>query len=150
MEEAWSVPGVYLLTEGSDGDVAVPQLTLTLLPEGVTLAKDDGEQVWACPWKQLEELSPVERAVLPDGRDGVVIVVVERGGRGRRRRHRFALATDDAVSTEAAIVRHAAAHGVRTRASRQPVSRALTVLLLVGALATVTVLLLSATHVIRF
>ena len=38
-------------------------------------------------------MTPVERSVLPDGREGVVIVVVERD---RRRRHRFVLATDDA------------------------------------------------------
>ena len=76
--------------------------------------------------------------------------------RGRRRRHRFALATDDAVATEAAIVGHAAAHWLRTKTSasasmsKAPVSRALTVLIVLGALATMTVLLLSATHVIRF
>jgi hypothetical protein len=150
MEEAWSVPGVYLLSEGPAGDVAVPQLTLTIVPDGIALAKDDGEPVWSCPWEQLEELSPVERAVLPDGGDGVVIVVVERG---KRRHHRFALATDDAAATEASIIAHAAAYGLRTKvspASKAPVSRALTVLIVFAAMATMTVLLLSATHVISF
>ena len=33
-EEAWSVPDVYLLTEGPEGTVAVPHLTPTFLPSG--------------------------------------------------------------------------------------------------------------------
>ncbi len=86
------MPDVYLLTEGSEGTVAVPDLTLTFLDSGVALDKADGDHVWSSPWDQLEEMSPVERSELPDGRSGVVIVVVERAGRratplraGRRR-----------------------------------------------------------------
>ena len=73
------MPDVYLLTEGKEGDVAVPHLTLTFLDSGLALDKADGEAVWDSPWGGLEEMAPVERSVLPDGRDGVVIVVVERG-----------------------------------------------------------------------
>jgi hypothetical protein len=147
MEEAWSVPDVYLLTEGAEGDVAVPHLALTFLDSGLTLDKADGEPVWDSPWSQLEEMSPLERSVLPDGRDGVVMVVVERG---RGHRHRFVLATDDAASTENAIRDRAVAHGLRTRSARPAVSRLLTVAIVVAALATLTVLLLSAAHVIHF
>ena len=93
------MPDVYLLTEGQEGEVAVPHLTLTFLDSGLALEKADGEPVWDSAWAELEELSPVERSVLPDGRAGVVIMVVERGRRGR---HRFVLATDDAAVTEAA------------------------------------------------
>ncbi len=141
------MPDVYLLTEGAGGDVAVPHLALTFLDSGLTLAKADGEPVWDSPWSQLEEMSPVERSVLPDGSDGVVMVVVERGG---RHRHRFVLATDDAPSTEDAIRGRAAAHGLRTCSARPPVSRALTVAVVVAVLATLTVLLLSAAHVFHF
>ena len=74
--------------------VAVPHLTLTFLDSGLALDKADGEPVWDSGWDGLEEMSPVERSVLPDGRAGVVIVVVERGRKGR---HRFVLATDDAA-----------------------------------------------------
>jgi hypothetical protein len=147
MEEAWSVPDVYLLTEGAQGALAVPHLALTFLDSGLTLDKADGEPVWDSPWSQLDEMSAVERSVLPDGRDGVVMVVVERG---RTRRHRFVLATDDAASTEDAIRGRAAAHGLRTRSARPAVSRPLTVLVGVAALATLTALLLSAVHVIHF
>ncbi len=94
------MPDVYLLTEGRNGEVAVPDLTLTFLDSGLALDKADGEPVWDSPWAGLEEMAPVERSVLPDGREGVVIVVVERG---RRRRHRFVLATEDVDAMEAAI-----------------------------------------------
>jgi hypothetical protein len=147
MEEAWSVPGVYLLTAGPEGELAVPHLILTFLDAGLALDKADGDPVWDSSWAELEEISPVERSVLPDGRAGVVIVVVERGRRGR---HRFVLATDDPVGTEAAVRARAAAHGLRTRSGRPAVSRLLMVGIVVAALATMTALLLSAAHVIHF
>jgi len=141
------VSGVYLLTAGPEGDLAVPHLTLTFLDSGLALDKADGNPVWDSSWAELEEISPVERSVLPDGRAGVVIVVVERGRRGR---HRFVLATDDPVGTEAAVRARAAAHGLRSRSARPAVSRLLMVGVVVAALATLTALLLSAAHVIHF
>jgi hypothetical protein len=147
MEEAWSVPDVYLLTDGSQGEMAVPHLTLTFLESGLALDKADGEPVWGSDWAGLEELSAVQRSVLPDGRDGVVIAVVERAG---RHTHRFVLATDDVVITERAVRDRAAAHGLRTRSARRAVSRLLTVGLALALLGTLAVLLLSAAHVIHF
>jgi hypothetical protein len=146
MDEAWSVPDVYLLTTGPEGEQAVPHLTLTFLESGLELDKADGERVWDCDWAELEEMSPVERSVLPDGRAGLVIVVVERGRRGR---HRFVLPTDDALGTETAVRARAAAHGLRSSA-RPAVSRLLMVCIVLAALATITALLLSAAHVIHF
>src|ERR1700744_4359325 len=67
MEEAWSVFDVYLLTDGPDGDVAIPGLALTFGEAGVALCKRDGEPVWDGAWGSLEELSFVERSLLPDG-----------------------------------------------------------------------------------
>jgi hypothetical protein len=147
MEESWSVPDVYLLTQGREGEVAVPQLTLTFVDSGLALEKSDGEPVWDTTWGDLDEISPVERSVLPDGRDGVVIVVVEKG---RHRHHRFVLGTDDAPATEAAIRDRATAHGLRTRSPRRAVSRLLLATVVVAAVAAMTALLLSAAHVIRF
>src|SRR5580700_4479437 len=128
MEEAWSVPDVYLLTQGPDGEVAVPHLTLTFLDTDLALDKADGESVWGSDWSGLEEMSPVERSVLPDGREGVVIVVVEQG---RQHRHRFVLGTYDAASTEAAVRDRAAAHGLRSKSPRRAVSRLLMTVLVV-------------------
>ena len=44
MEETWTVPDVYLLTEGSQGEVAVPHLTLTFRDSGLELDKADGRR----------------------------------------------------------------------------------------------------------
>jgi hypothetical protein len=147
MEQEWSVPDVYLLAEGPGGEMAVPHLTLTFLDSGLALEKANGEPVWDGAWVELEEMAPVARSVLPDGRDGVVIVVVERD---HGRRHHFVLTTDDLVATEIEVRGRAAAHGLRTAVAPPAVSRALTVVVVVTALATLAVLLLSAAHVIHF
>ena len=142
------MPDVYLLTEGAEGRVAVPHLTLTFDAAGLALDKTDGEPVWFCGWDQLREMAPVERSVLPDGKEGVVILVVERSG--RRRRHRFVLATDDPGSTEASVRDRARSRGLRTSQERPAVSRALNVSIVIAAAAVVAVLLLSAVHLIHF
>ena len=141
------MPDFYLLTAGPEGELAIPHLTLTFRDSGLALDKADGKPVWDCSWAELEEISPVDRSVLPDGRAGVVIVVVERG---RRDRHRFVLATDDPVSTEAEVRARAAAQGLRTKSARPAVSRLLMAGVAVAALATLTALLLAAAHVIHF
>jgi hypothetical protein len=146
-DEAWTVPDVYLLTAGSDGPVAVPHLRLTFREGGLELDKADGDMVWECDWSDLVEMAPIERSVLPDGKDGVVIVVVERD---HRRHHRFVLATDDAEATEEFIRGRAGSHGLRTRWPRPAVSRVLTVAIVAALAVTLTLLLLSAVHVIRF
>jgi hypothetical protein len=146
-DEAWTVPDVYLLTAGSEGPVAVPHLRLTFSESGLELDKADGELVWDCDWSDLVEMAPIERSVLPDGKDGVVMVVVERD---RRRRHRFVLATDDADATEDLIRGRAGTHGLRTRWPRPAVSRLLTVAIIAAFAVTLTLLLLSAVHVIHF
>ena len=91
----------------------------------------------------------MERAVLPDGRAGVVIVivVVEQGSKEQRR---FVLGTVDAAATEAAIRDRAAVHGLRNRSPRRAESRALMVAVVLAALTTLTALLLSAAHVFHF
>lgn len=141
------MPDVYLLTAGSEGPVAIPDLTLTFRENGLELDKSDGELVWDCDWSDLVEMAPIERSVLPDGKEGVVIAVVERD---RRRRHRFVLATDDADATEDFIRGRAGSHGLRTRWPRPAVSRVLTSVIVAAFAVTLTLLLLSAVHVIHF
>ncbi len=75
------------------------------------------------------------------------MVVVERD---RRRRHRFVLATDDPEATEDLIRGRAGTHGLRTRWPRPAVSRLLTLAIIAAFAVTLTLLLLSAVHVIHF
>jgi hypothetical protein len=147
MEETWTVRDVYLLAAGSDGQVAVPELTLIFLPDGMELDKPDGEPVWRRRWSRLRQLATVERSTLPDGSAGVVVEVVERGRRGRR--HRFVVPATDPSSFEELVTARARAHGLQTTVEGSPVSRAVTAVIVVAAIVTMTVLLLSAAHVVR-
>ena len=147
MEQTWSVPDVYLLAQGRDGELAVPHLTLIFLDSGLVLEQSDGDTVWHGAWAELKQMAPVARSVLPDGRDGVVVVVVERH---RGRRHHLVLTTDDVGSMEAEVRVRAAAHGLRTNEAARAVSRPLTVAVALAAFATLTLLLLSATHLVHF
>jgi hypothetical protein len=153
--ETWTVPEVYLLTDGPDGDdgddvvgglVAVPSLTLSFFTDGIEVDKTDGEEVWSRAWTDLSEMSPTERSVLPGGGDGVVVTIVERE---QRRRHRFVLGTGDPDTTELFIRDLARSHGLTTRVPERAVSRLLTVALVVAFAAVMTLLLLSAAHVVH-
>jgi hypothetical protein len=146
-DDLWVVPGVYRLTEGPEGPVAVPQLQLTFHDDGIAVDKSDGEAVWSAAWPDLVEMSTNKRSELPGGAGGVVIVVVERR---RRRRHRFVLPSDDPGFMESSIQHLARAHRLRTNRPGRPVSRALTTVVVLAAAATLTALLLSAVHVIHF
>ena len=140
------MPEVYLLTEGPDGTVAVPALTLSFFADGIEVDKADGEEVWSRTWSQLEEMSPTERSFLPGGGDGVVVTIVERE---QRRLHRFVLGTGDPDTTERFIADLARAHGLATHRPARAVSRLLVAGILVAFAAVMTVLLLSAAHVVH-
>jgi hypothetical protein len=146
--ENWTVPEVYLLTDGPSGDglVAVPSLALSFFTDGIEVDKTDGEEVWTRAWNDLEEMSPTERSVLPGGGDGVVVTIVERE---QRRRHRFVLGTGDLDTTELFLRDLARAHGLTTRAPERALSKWLTAALVLAFAAVMTVLLLSAVHVVR-
>jgi hypothetical protein len=145
-EEAWRIPEAYLLTGVGEERVAIPHLVLTFGGRGIELAKADAEVVWDCAWTQLDEVSTSERSILPDGTDGVVVVVIEHGGR----QHRFVLPADNPDQLEAAIRARATSHRIRTFTPPQAVSRTLNVAVVVATVATWTALLLSAVHVLHF
>jgi hypothetical protein len=142
---AWRIADVFLLTDGTDGRVAIPHLQLSFDTAGAELAKVDGQLAWQCAWGDLAQLWTGERSAHPDGGEGIVVVMVEKGGR----RHRFVLPTEEPEAAESKITELARAHGLPTR-DAPPVSRTLTVAVVLAAAATLTVLLLSATHVIHF
>jgi hypothetical protein len=146
-EEIWSISDVFLLAEGDgSGRVAVPNLKLTIRGEGLELAKTDGEATWRSRWSNLDELSMAEHSVLPDGREGLVMLVVERGGR----HHRFILPTDEPLALASRVRQLAHDHRIRTSEPRSPALRSLTVGVVLATMATLAALLLSAAHVIHF
>jgi hypothetical protein len=142
----WSVYEVFLLTDGRDGRVAIPHLQLNFVATGIELVKANAESAWYCAWDDVIELSTAERSVLPDGREGVVVVVEERGGRS----HRFVAPSDDPTVVEARVRDLVTIHGLRAVEPSRAVSRTLTVAVILATLATLTALLLSAEHVIHF
>jgi hypothetical protein len=149
-EETWSISGVFVLADGSGGDgdgrVAIPHLSLHILSTGIEVAREDGTVTWRGGWEDLEELTMAEHSVLPDGREGLVLLLVERGGR----RHRFVLPTAEPLLLASKVRQLALDHGLRTSEPRSPALRTLTVAVVLATVATLTVLLLSAAHVIRF
>ncbi len=142
----WSIPDVYLLTDGSDGRVAVPSLRLAFSDGGVALTKSTDELVWSCPWDELRELSTAERSVMPDGTEGLVVLLAERTGG----RHRFVLPTAEPAELEAQLRQLAVQQRLQTNRTPHAVSRLLTALVVLGTGATLAALLLAAAHVIHF
>jgi hypothetical protein len=142
----WSISEVFLLTEGSQGRVAIPHLGLALSSEGIELTKEDGEPAWRAAWRTLDVLTVAERSTLPDGGEGVVLTVVELGGR----QHRFVLPDPEPGQVGDEVRRWARAHRIQTFEPPAAVSRTLTVAVVVGAAATLAALLLSAAHLLHF
>jgi hypothetical protein len=143
--DAWAIGDVFLLTDGNEGRVAIPHLELTFGTTGIELAKDDGQLVWQSAWDDLSEFSTAERSLLADGREGVVLVVVERGGR----HHRFVLPSTAPDQTESNMRDLAARHELLAADPSRAVSRVLSATIGLAAVATIAVLALSATHVIH-
>jgi hypothetical protein len=143
--EAWSVDDVYLLTDGRDGRIAVPQLRIGFDQAGLTLTKASDEVVWSSPWVELSGLSTADRSVLPDGREGIVIVIAERNGV----RHRFVLPTDDPAEMESRLRTMALAQRLTTNRTPRAAARPLTALVALATVATLVALLLAAHHVIH-
>jgi len=143
--EGWGVDDVYLLTDGRDGRVAVPQLRIDFDGAGLLLTKADNEEVWSSPWADLSGLSTAERSVLPDGREGIVIVVAERNGA----RHRFVLPTDDPAEMESRLRAMASTQRLTTNRTPRAAARPLTVLVALASMGTLAALLLAAHNVIH-
>jgi hypothetical protein len=144
--QTWSIGDVYLLTDGTDGRVAVPELRIDFVPDGLVLAKADDETVWSCRWDELGGLTTAEHSVIPDGREGIVMVVAERSGR----RHRFVLPSDAPAELEVRLREMATVHGLASDRPGRAASRMVTALVVLATGGTLAVLLLAADHVIHF
>jgi hypothetical protein len=143
--DTWTASDVYLLTNGSQGRVAIPHLEMRFVAAGVELTREDGEPAWRGTWDKLDVLTTAGQSILPDGRQGVVLVIIEHGGR----QHRFVLPTTDPDDVQREVHARARAHRIETFEPPAAVSRTLTVSVVVATAATLTVLLLSAAHILH-
>jgi len=137
---------VFLLTDGSDGRVAIPHLHLALSSDGIELTKEDGDLAWRAPWRTIDVLTTAERTLGPDGSEGIVLAVVELGGR----QHRFVLPDPEPGRVADAVRQWARAHRIETFEPPAAVSRTLTLAVVVAAAGTLAALLLSAAHILHF
>ncbi len=99
---------VYLLiSSGPDGSTAVGELQLGIGPAGLWVSKTDGNPVWTTDWGHVKDLAAPERAKLPGGKQGVVLVVVTQDDRA----HRFVVPSAHPAAFEDALARFAGIHG---------------------------------------
>ncbi|HUC06401.1 MAG TPA: hypothetical protein VL961_13435 [Acidimicrobiales bacterium] len=145
-DELFTFSDVYLLTDGPDGRVAIPHLELALARAGITLAKPDAEVAWSSGWDELATLTTEERSLLSHGREGLVVLVVERNGRS----HRFVVPTEDPALLMLEVRTMAQRHALRTSRPPRATLRSFNVVLGVAALASVALLVLSAAHVVHW
>ena len=135
--------GVYLLTAESDGQAAVPGLTVALDTRGLTIRKPDGEVSTVIGWTQLSSVTAAGRMRTPVGRPGLVLEA-----RTAAKVHRFVVPSDDPDALEQEIVRlDASAPRPRKRAGA---SRALAAVVAVIVVAGITVAALVATGAVKF
>jgi len=99
-ESALVLAGAYLLTEDSNGQLAVPSLTVVLDPAGLTVVKPDGQAGAAVAWADMFALTATGRMRTPTGHPGVVVEAVTSA-----RTHRFMVPADDPDRLEREIAR---------------------------------------------
>jgi hypothetical protein len=113
-ESSLVLAGAYLLTEDSNGQLAVPSLTLVLDPAGLTVLKPDGQAGAAVTWNDMSALNATGRMRTPTGHPGVVVEAVTSA-----RTHRFMVPADDPDRLEREIARVVGIAGPRRRRRRR-------------------------------
>jgi len=103
---------VYLLTAASDGEVAVPGLTVMFDGSGLTVRKPDGELGAVVTWADVSGLVASKRMRTPAGHRGVIIEAATGS-----RTHRFVVPSDNPDGLEYEVMQLAASMG-----AGQPVS----------------------------
>jgi len=101
------VSDVYLLTADSNGQVAVPGLSLVIDATGLTVHRPDGVVAAVVAWSDMTELVASRRMRTPAGNPGIVVETTTAS-----RSHRFVVPTDDPDSLERDFTRFAAEAGV--------------------------------------
>jgi hypothetical protein len=143
---------VYLLTAESDGNVAVPGLTVMLDGSGLTVRKPDGAIAAVVPWAEVSGLTASRRIRTPAGSHGVIVEAVT-----SFRTHRFVVpsANPDGLEYEigqlaAAMVSGGKSAGPGTRSGRKRRSRVFVGALVVVIVAGIALAVLVATGTVKF
>ena len=139
---------VYLLTADSDGNVAVPGLTVVLDESGLTVRKPDGDVGAVVEWGDVSGLVASKRMRTPAGSPGVIVEAVTAS-----RTHRFVVPSDNPAGLEYEVTQIASAvvAGQPTPASSpKPRSGVLVGVLVVVALAIIALGVLVATGTVKF
>jgi hypothetical protein len=140
---------VYLLTAESDGDVAVPGLTVVLDGSGLTVRKPDGAVGAVVTWADVSGLVANKRMRTPAGNPGVIIEAATAS-----RTHRFVVPSDNPDGLEYEVMQLAT--GVPGRPAPAPApaparrSAVLTGALVVLAVAIIALGVLLATGTVKF
>ena len=139
---------VYLLTAESDGNVAVPGLTVLLDGTGLTIRKPDGDIGAVVAWAEVSGLVANKRMRTPAGHPGVILEA-----QTALRTHRFVVPSENPDGLEYEVTQLATAlitgppgpsSGPKTR------SPVLNAALIVIALAIIALGVLIATGTVKF
>ncbi len=138
---------VYLLTAESQGEVAVPGLTVQLDGAGLTVRKPDGAVGAVLAWTEVSAVVTSGRMRTPAGNQGVVVEAVTPS-----RTHRFVVPSDNPEGLEYEIGQLAGAVAVGSGSSPgvQKRSRVLLGALLVIIVAGIALAVLVATGTVTF
>jgi hypothetical protein len=138
---------VYLLTAESDGDVAVPGLTVVLDASGLTVRKPDGAVGAVVTWADVSGLVANKRMRTPAGNPGVIIEAATAS-----RTHRFVVPSDNPDGLEYEVMQLATTVPGRPAPPSAPRRRSavLTGALVVLALAIIALGVLLATGTVKF
>jgi hypothetical protein len=139
---------VYLLTAESDGNVAVPGLTVMIDGSGLTVRKPDGSIGAVVSWADVSGLGATRRIRTPAGSHGVIVEAVTSS-----RTHRFVVPSDNPDGLEYEINQVAAtmvAAGTVPDSSPKRRSRVLVGALVVVIVAGIALAVLVATGTVKF
>jgi hypothetical protein len=89
---------VYLLTAESGGQLAIPNLTIVIDQEGLSVLAPDGRIAATLTWSELLVLRTSGRLSAPGGEDAVLLLVAS-----AQRTHQFAVPTSDPFELETTI-----------------------------------------------
>jgi hypothetical protein len=137
--------GVCELTPGPDGPITVPELNLCFDDEGIEITNCAGERIWVASWNDVTEITTPIRSKTPDLRRGVVVLV----GIRDVDEHRLTIPASRPQSVEKTLGKIARARAVAPDRPERPALKVVSVVVVALSAAGVTLLLLTAGHILH-